>query len=143
MFKSIAAVIAGYLAMAIVVFATLTASYFFLGTERVFQPGSYEVTPIWLVVMVIFSVISGLAGGMVCKLIAKRNSAVTALATLAFVLGLISAIATPAKSASVRTGDTANFQAMMNAREPAWFVWLLPVIGFGGVWFGGRATLRH
>jgi hypothetical protein len=48
MLKYIAAVIVSYLVMAIFLFAVFTAAYLALGPERVFQPGTYAVSTLWL-----------------------------------------------------------------------------------------------
>ena len=141
MLKSIAGVILGYLAMSVIVFVTLTISYFLLGADRVFQPGTYDVTMFWIALMVLFSVVSAIVGGLVCLKIARKKGAVIVLAVLTLLLGVISAVTTPARaSTDVRTGDVSNFQAMMKGKEPVWFVWLLPVIGCAGVLVGGRST---
>jgi len=142
MLKSIAAVILGYIAMAAIVFSTLTGSYLLLGPDRVFHPGTYDVTAFWIILMIVFSVVSAIVGGWVCLKIAKKHSAVVGLAVLALVLGVISAFFSGPVSAAARTGDVPNLQAMMNSKEPAWFAWLLPVIGFSGVLIGGKSSQR-
>jgi hypothetical protein len=66
---------------------------------------------------------------------------VRALAVLVLILGVLSAIpvlrANEASPAG-RTGNVSNTQAMLNAKEPAWFALVLPVIGVVGVLIGGR-----
>ena len=139
--RSIAAVVLGYLTMFVVVFMTLTVSFLALGVERVFLPGTYAVTPLWLAVMTVFSILAAIAGGRICAVIGRKKGAVTGLLIVVFVLGSLNAI--PALMANgtsaARSGDVPNVQAMMNAREPVWFALLLVVIGVAGVWAGGRS----
>jgi hypothetical protein len=142
MLKSIVAVIVGYVVMFVTVFVLLSSAYLGMGTERAFQPGSYEVSVAWLAVMLMVSALAAVVGGKVCRLIARGDRAVYALGGLVLVLGLLSAI--PALTATgaepkPRTGDVANLEAMMNAKQPAWVALLLPVIGVAGVFVGGRS----
>jgi hypothetical protein len=78
-------------------------------------------------------------------MISDRRIALVLLVVLVVVLGLVSAV--PALYAvetnAVRTGDIANLQAMMNAKEPKWVAALLPVIGFIGVIVGGRTKGKN
>jgi len=141
MLKIIGGVILGYLAMALVVFISLTVAYLSMGADRAFKPGVYEVTMLWLTVMFVVSIVAAIVGGKVCALIAKNVKATFALAGLVLILGLLSAIPsfTSAGSESkARTGDVPNTEAMMSAKQPAWVALLMPVIGVVGVMLGGR-----
>lgn len=141
MFRAIAAVIAGYLVMFIVVFVGLTAAYLGMGAERAFQPGSYEVTGLWLVVWFIVSLGAALAGGKICLLIGRSAKAVFGLVGLVFVLGLLSALPALKRvegDLKPRAAGTSNLEAMMHAKQPTWVLVLTPVIGVVGVLAGGR-----
>ena len=138
--KSVLGVILGYVAMFATVFITLTGSYYLLGMERTFQPGSYNVTLLWVVVMMIFSFVAAFIGGRVCRVISRNGKALIPLAALVLVLGLVSAVATylTAQNPVARTGDVSNQQAMMSAQQPIWAALALPVLGAAGVLIGGR-----
>ena len=140
MTRTVVSVILGYVVMFVIVFVTLTASYLVLGMEKTFQPGTFNVTPLWIFVMLVFSLLAAIVGGKVCRMISNRKIASALLVALVVVLGLVSAV--PALYAvegnAVRTGDVSNLQAMMNAKEPKWVSVLLPVIGVIGVLIGGR-----
>ena len=143
MLRAAGAVILGYVVMFVIVFATLTGSYLGMGAEKVFLPGTYEVTSMWLVVMILFSLVSAIAGGMVCAAIAKDKGAVWALVVLVLILGGLNTIPVVMASKAppaVRTGNVPNLEAMMNGREPVWFAVLLPVIGMAGVMIGGKSN---
>ena len=142
MLKAVLAVVAGYLTMAIAVAMLSLGLFLLLGPDRAFQPGTYEVTSTWLVVMIVFSLVAAIAGGWVCAAIAKGKGAVWALVVLVLILGGLNTI--PVVTASkappaVRTGDVPNLEAMMNGKEPVWFALLLPFIGVAGVMIGGRS----
>jgi len=144
MTRTILAVILGYAAMFVIVFVTLTASYFALGMEKTFRPGSFDVTPLWVLVMMVFSFVAAIVGGRVCRMISQKRLALSLLVVLILVLGLVSAV--PALYAvetnTVRSGDISNIQAMMNAKEPKWVAAIMPVIGIIGVGIGGRAKQK-
>ena len=142
MLKTIGAVIAGYIAMVVVVFTSLTLAYLAMGAERAFKPALYEVTPAWLAVMFAVSIVAAFVGGKVCALISKNPQATMILAGVVFVLGLLSSI--PAFKSSggaqkIRAGSLSNSEAMMNAKQPVWVALLMPFIGVAGVLIGGRA----
>src|SRR6516164_6118775 len=127
MARTILGVVVGYLSMVVVVFVSLTASYLAMGVNKVFQPGTYNVTALWLVVMAAFSLVAAIVGGRVCAAIGKRKSAVTGLIFVVIVLGILSALPSimSTAAATVRDGDVPNLQAMANAREPVLFSLLL------------------
>jgi hypothetical protein len=145
MLRKIAAVIVGYLVMFVVVFVCLTTAYLALGADRAFQPGSYEVTGLWLVVWFIVSVGAALAGGKVCALIGKTRGAVISLAIVVLILGVLSALPAlkpPDGEPKPRTSGPTNLEAMMSAKQPNWVLFLTPVIGVVGVLAGGRGGSR-
>ena len=140
MLKSILGVIVGYIVMAIFSFAAFTCAYLGLGVERVFEAGSYDVSTIWMVVMIVLSLIGGILGGWICAAISKSKGACTAFAVIVLVLGLIVAIMTKMKEHpdTARTGDVPNLQAMQMAQTPTWVCMLTPVLGAAGVLLGAR-----
>jgi hypothetical protein len=141
MFRAIAAVISGYVVMAIIVFTSFTAAYLAMGAERAFKPGSYEVTPQWLAVWFIVSLLAAVVGGWLCTWIAKRARPAKAFAGIVLVLGMISAVfemQKPDSQLAVRDGSVANADAMMNARQPIWVAWLTPLVGASGILLGAR-----
>jgi hypothetical protein len=142
--RTVASVIVGYLAMFAVVFLSLSLAYLTMGQERVFQPGSYDVSAAWLAVMFAVSLAAALAGGFVCASIATSPKAPVALAVVVVVLGILSAIPAlmPLPAPQPRQGDVGNIEAMNNARQPAWVALLLPVIGAGGAIAGAKSKKR-
>lgn len=140
MLKSILGVIVGYIVMAIFSFAAFTCAYIALGVDRVFEAGTYDVSTIWMVIMIVLSLIGGIVGGWICVAISKSKGACMTFAVIVLVLGLIVAIMTKMKEHpdTARTGDVPNLQAMQMAQTPSWLCMLTPVLGAAGVLLGAR-----
>jgi hypothetical protein len=147
MWRVIAAVVIGYLALALLVFASFSGAYLLMGADRAFRPGSYQVSAAWVATSILLGLAAAVVGGWVAARIAGNNRrAVTGLAGLVLVLGLLMAIPVLTQSAgtnSVRTGDVPNMRAMQAAQQPAWVALLNPVIGVIGVLLGGRLSVRR
>ena len=76
MFKSIVAVIVSYIAMFVVFMAIFFGLYFALGVERVFQPDSYEVSMLWIIItLVVAFLVTMFAGYRRLAAFAPRNFA--------------------------------------------------------------------
>ncbi len=140
MFRSIAAVVVGYLVMFLLVFTLFTAAYLAMGTEAAFTPGTYEVSTLWVVISFVLGLVAALVGGYVCAAIARRGKAPLALAALVLGLGLLFAIPvlTAPKASAPRAGGVPNLEAMQNARTPGWVALLNPFVGAVGVLLGAR-----
>jgi len=141
MLRAILAVIVGYLAMAVTVFATFTGAYLILGSAGSFKPGSYEVSGTWLVLSLVLSLAAALVGGLVCRAIARSPRPVVALAGVVLVLGALSAVPILLRAGEPpepRTGDVSNIEAMNRARQPVWVALTLPLVGAAGVLVAGR-----
>ncbi len=119
MLKSILAVVVGFIAMAIFSFAAFSCAYLALGVDRVFEPESYDVSTLWMVVMVVLSLIGGVLGGFICAAISKSMGVCKVFAGIVLALGLLSAIVTTMKERpdTARSGDVPNFQAMRTWRR--------------------------
>ena len=140
MVKSILAVIVGYIVMAIFAFAICTCAYLGLGVDRVFEPGSYDVSTIWIVLMIVIALVGGILGGLTCAAISKSKGACMALAIIVLVVGMIAAIVTEMKEhpSAARSGDLSNLEAMTKAQTPAWVCFVNPVLGAVAVMLGAR-----
>ena len=141
MVRAVLSVIAGYAAMFLVVFASFSAAYLAMGTERAFRPGTYEVSGLWLAVSFVLSVGAAAVGGRLCAALSRSGKAPWALAGLVLVLGLLMAV--PVMQASrqnpePRTAAVGNLEAMSRARQPVWVALLNPRVGFVGVLVGAR-----
>jgi len=140
--RSVIGVVAGYIVMAVIVMALLSAAFLVLGADGAFRPGTYEVGAIWLSLNIVVGLAAAILGGIVCAGVARGSRAPTALGLLVLVLGLVIAIAgvmaPNPESSSVRHAGADRLDAMMNARQPTWIMFLNPFLGAGGVMIGAR-----
>lgn len=145
MLKAVLAVIAGYVAMAAIIFVVFTGLYSAMGPDRAFQPGTYEVSGLWLVASFSVSLVAAILGGVVARRISGPGAA-RALAALVVVLGLVMAwpVLNPSADTrpTVRSAGTPNLEAMQNARQPAWVSLTIPLVGAVGVLIGGSRGRR-
>jgi hypothetical protein len=130
--------------MFILYFAVFTAAYLALRTERVFEPSTYVVSPLWLTLAAVISFCGAIPAGYICAAISKSMGACQVLAGVVLVLGLLLCI--PAiradRTPRLRAGDVPNMEAMHQAQAPVWMHLLSPVIGAVGILLGSRMKLR-
>jgi len=141
MLRAVLAVFVGYLVMALIVFTTFSLTYLLMGADGAFKPGTYEVTPLWLVVSFVFSFIAAVVGGWVCATIAGRATAPKGFAAVVFILGLIVALSVIMSSdtrSQIREGNVGNMAAMQNAKQPGWVALMNPLIAPAGILMGAR-----
>lgn len=146
MARSVLAIIIGYFVMAVFIFATFSCAYLALGADGAFRPGSYDVSPTWIVLSFVLGIAAAVAGGWACAKVATSPNAPFALAGLVAVLGLTQAgyLAThPTEAPGPRTADVPNLQAMQHAQTPGWINFANPVIGAAGVILGSRLARRR
>lgn len=140
MLKSIIAVVVGFIAMTIFSIAAFCCVYLGLGADRAFQPESYDISTLWMVVMVVLSLIGGVVGGLICAAISKSMGVCKVFAGIVLALGLLSGIVTTLKDRpdTARSGDVPVFEAGQVAQTPLWLCLLNPVLGAAGVLLGAR-----
>ena len=138
MAKSILGVVVGYIAMMIFLFAVLTMLYLALGADRVFQHGTFQITPIWIALALATSLVGGALGGYVCHALSGSAGAGRILALIVVVAGI--AICLPAMMADstprLRRGDMPTMQAMQQGQGPIWMHLLSAALGGAGVILG-------
>ena len=143
MFKLVGGVILGLIAILVVEFFVLTGLFLVLGADRTFQPGTFDVSSIWMLGQILVVFIAAMVGGKVCAIISAKPSAVKTLAALLLILGIIGALPMlRVDLPNIRTGDVSSMQAMGFVREPTWFLLLVPVVGVAGALIGGRVRNR-
>ena len=142
MVRNILGVIVGYIAMAVFVFLAFTIVYLVLGADGAFEPGTYKVSTIWIIMSIVLSLIAAILGGWICTKKEKNHKAGMILAGIVLVLGIVFAL--PALNVSdeemnkVRDGSVPNFEAMQNAKQPASSAILNPILGAVGIFIGTR-----
>jgi hypothetical protein len=142
MTRKVLGVIVGYIAMVAFVFITYTLLYLILGAEGAFEPKSYHVSFIWILLSIILSFLAAVAGGYICMLIAKDKKSSIIFAAIVFVLGLIFAIPKlggyDAIKDQIRESTLSNMEAMNMAAQPDFILLLTPIIGAVGVVMGSK-----
>ena len=138
MLRNILAAIAGYIAMAAVLFALFSLLWLTMGPSRAFEPGSWEVPAGWVLVQFALGLVGAYIGGQVCAKVARDAGGATILIGLVIVLGVARALMPPEMAAGPRPDDVSMMEATAGAIQPAWFNWLNPLVGAVGVWLGSR-----
>lgn len=138
MLKQILGGIVGYIATFICMFIAFTCFYLGMGADRAFQPGSYEVSMLWIVLSLIVIFVCGSIGGYVASLIGGSGAA-KILAGIILVLQLIvlAIIYTSGIPNEARTADVPNMVAMSKAQTPLWAVLIQTVCSISGALVGG------
>lgn len=133
-------VIAGYVAIVAFMFITFSLLYFAIGADMAYDPGTYNVSMLWIVVSGILGLIAAVIGGYICKRISGSSGTVQVFAGIVLLLGLtiglMQAFSTPA-SQEPRTSDVSNMEAMQKSVQPVWVALLNPFLGAIGILAGG------
>jgi ABC-type transport system involved in multi-copper enzyme maturation permease subunit len=142
MVRNILGVVLGYVGIFIFVFITFTVLYFILGADGSFEPGTYEVSFIWIVLSFILGLAAAVLGGYICVLISKNQKTALVLAGIVLVLGVAMAIPalgdTTNEVQEMRSADVPNMEAMQKAKQPVVMLLLNPIIGALGVFAGSK-----
>ena len=146
MARSIIGVIVSYLAMFVLAFIGFTCAYFIVGPDIAFRPATYEAAHTWVAIAFIINIIVAIIGGSICALIAKSRKAAFGLAILAFILGLLVAIAdTSKRNANVvmaRRDNTQPLEAVQKAYWPVWVPFAFPFTSAVGILIGAKLKQR-
>ena len=138
--RSILGGIAGYVVMFIIIFATFTAAYFALGADRAFNPGTYDVSLMWIAVSTLLGLASAAVGGYIAALVGRGFKAVKIMAGIIFVIGLLTIAKTvmTAPPPAPRTASVSNMEAMASAQMPVWLAVVNPILLIAAAMAGGR-----
>jgi hypothetical protein len=139
MFRSIVAVVVGYLVMAVLTLLAFGLSL--IAPDFAFEKDRFDVTPAWLVFALAATLVAAVVGGFVTVVIARRRSAVYALAALVIVLGFGSAAGNLTRDRPLADESAAGLSAVNRGKravQPTWYAFTLPIVGAAGVVIGGR-----
>jgi hypothetical protein len=145
MLKSILAIIASYFVMFVVFLAIFSGLYLALGVERVFQPDSYEVSMLWIVLTLVIGFLVAMFAGWLCAAISKSWGTCKIFALIVFVASAIqclSALKRNPDAPNVRAGEVGMFDAMGLSVTPLWLHFVNPVLTAAGALLGGRRKAR-
>ncbi len=142
MVRSIIGIIVGYIVMFAVVVVGLSIGFLALGADWAYEPGTFDVTMGWILLMFGVGFVAAIVGGIVCALISKHSKlGLNGLVLLVVLLGALSAFAVykapaPSPEDAVRAGDVAVFEAASKAVQPLWVAIVNPIVGALGVILG-------
>jgi hypothetical protein len=146
--RAIVAVVAGWLTMVIVVMVLFVLGPLLLGLERVFEPGLYRATPLWIACGVAIGLLASALGGWVAARLGRGRGPVLALAVLVVVGTLASELTRKplADPLAVRPpGQTAGEALRLSRKhsaEPLVTRVTNPIVGLLGLWIGASLALR-
>ena len=141
--RNVGGAVAGWVVMALCVFALMAVLWMALGVDGSFRPGSWEVTAAWSLGSVVIGLLAAVAGGIVCGKVAGDNRGALMLIVLVVVLGVANALFQPPATGAVRPEDVAMIEAAGSAQQPRWLAWLNPVLGLVGILLGTRLARRE
>ena len=145
MLKSILAIIVSYLALFILFMAISTGCYFALGIERVFQPDSYEVSTLWVILTLVIAFLVTMFAGYLCATLSKNWRTCQVFALIVFLLALwqcLSGMKRDSEGPNVRAGDVTYLEAIGHAVTPMWFHFVNPIVNGAGILLGARMRRR-
>ena len=146
MARTIGSIVAGYLAMAALIFLLFSAAWLVLGVEGSFLPDSWTPATIWISVSIVVGLVASMAGGALCMAIAQDVRGPRWLVVVVVVLGLLMAIpafTVPVGEPITRPETVSMMEAMSNARQPAWLAVINPLLGAIGVIVGAAFVPRR
>jgi hypothetical protein len=141
MIRFIAGLVAGYVAMAVLVITGFSLAM--IVPDFAFKPDSFDVTLRWIAYTLFVSIVAAMCGGFVAVLIAHRQSAAIVLAAVAFAIGMISAATNLARErpAPESLAGLSTFERAKHAKQPDWYAFLLPFVAAGGIALGGQCRI--
>ena len=146
MLRTVGSVILGYIVMAAFVFLSFSLLFVAMGPDRAYQPGTYEVSGLWVVVSFVLSFIAAVLGGWVCVLVARTQLGPQILAAAILVFGLVLAVmelgSTPADLPTVRDASVGVMEAMRDSQNPTWINFVTPFVAVVGILAGARLVGR-
>ena len=146
MLKSILAIIASYIVMFVLFMAIFFGCYFALGIERVFQPDSYEVSTLWVILTLVIAFLVTIFAGYVCAAISGSWRTCQVFAFIVFLLALWQCFAGMRRNSegpNVRAGEVTYLEAIGHAVAPTWLHIVNPLINGAGVLLGARMKRRR
>ncbi len=138
--------VAGYLAMAIFIMVTFYVAFPLLGMDRLFAPGTYDASAVWIALSFVLGLAGALLGGWVASSVGGKSYAVHVMAGMVLLFGILSAIAAQSQDeprGGARGPDATMTDAMNHARQPTWITLVNPLLGVAGVLLGGRRRIGY
>lgn len=138
MIRNLLGAVAGYVVYFFSVFLLFSGISVALGPDRLFLPGNYEPSMMWIVSAFVIGLIAAAIGGYVAALIGKKG-AVRIMIGLVVLIGILVFVQLFRETSPVetRTVDLPTMEAMFKAREPLGFAAVNPLLLAIAVFTGG------
>lgn len=137
MLKKILGAILGYIGMFICMFIAFSCFYLVLGTERVFQPGVYQVSITWIVLSLVVIFACSAIGGFIASVIGGGGAA-KIMAGIILVLQIVGIVVMVTSATNeTRSADVPTMVAMTKAQTPLWALLVQMVVNIAGALVGG------
>jgi uncharacterized oligopeptide transporter (OPT) family protein len=138
MIRKILGAVAGYILYFFCLYLLFAGVSSLLGPDRLFLPGNYDPSLLWILSAFVLGVIVAALGGYVAALIGK-SGAVKIMAGLVVLVGALVFVLLLRENRAVepRTVDLPTMDAMFKAREPLWFAAVNPFLVAIAVFAGG------
>ena len=140
MLKPILGVVVSYIVMFLVFFAVFTGLYLMLGADRVFEPGTFKVSPLWIALALAGALAAGMLAGYLCLTISGSMRACQVLAVIAFLIaiGMCYPSMIADQTPRPRSGELPTMEAMQQGQAPIWMHLLSAALTGTGVVLGAR-----
>ena len=145
--KNILSALAGYGVIFALVFGLMSVCWVVVGAEGAFEPESWQVSPLWIFLLLAAGFLAALAGGWTADHLSHSARGAQMLLGIVIILGLL--VALPAMLGMgpdpdvVRPENVPMLEAMNKGQQPVWVALLNPVLGAMGVIFGSRLRNSH
>lgn len=138
MIRKFLGAVVGYIVFFFCLFLLFTGLSLVLGPDRLFLPGNYDPSMMWIISAFVLGFIAAAIGGYVAALIGK-SGAVKIMAGLVVLIGAIVFVQLlrENKAVETRTVDLPTMEAMFKAREPLWVAVVNPLLVVIAVFAGG------
>ena len=138
MVRKLLGAVAGYVVYFLSVFLLFTGLSVVLGPDRLFRPGNYDPSMMWIIGALVIGLIAAAIGSYVAALIGK-SGAVKIMAGIVVLIGVLVFVHLFRDDTAVetRTVDLPTMEAMFKAREPLWFAAVNPLLLVIAVFAGG------
>lgn len=138
MIRKFLGALGGYVVYFFLVFLLFTGLSVVLGPDRLFRPGNYDPSMMWVIGALVIGLISAVTGGYVAAVIGK-SGAIKIMAGIVVLIGVLVFVQLFRDDTAVepRTVDLPTMEAMFKAREPLWFAAVNPLLLVIAVFAGG------
>jgi len=141
MVRGIIGVVVGFIAWFLLFGVCFAIAWVILGEQGSFQADTWNLTPTWVVMSAIVGLVTAMAAGLICRIVARNRTAVIVLATVALVYSIFGSVMSSARAeelrGEVRPADVSMTDAMNKAIWPGYILIVNPIIGAVGVLAGG------